>query len=608
MPNQDKLIKSGIKYTDAVFDEIIQRLSQGVKSADTLEAFLEKTKDYTLSNPLQVSGYKDGLLKIILQETNSHKFSRPAQKELVRITIENQVGEMIDNVGEDIKDSVRDIVRDGYNRNLSQDEIALNISNRVSAIKGKRARAIARTEIARTATVSDYVINRERGANGWYVECRNTACPVCKDRWHKSWTPESDESFKPSDTSAGGKGWIGDRIFSMNDTSMLPPVHPSCRCIVYYTSEEPNVSTEPVPQTTSTTVEEPTDAQLKANLTTEELEQVNWAKSVLSKDFHTEKMKAKAQSTLDELYSKALKETTSTKTVKEPNKPVTETKTQTKSNSIEEMTSQDLYESMTKADKKKYDKAKEKLATVEKNIKTIGENDLLLGMKKDRLLEIHQLEQKQREKLQNKGKRKPKEKTVRTHERTLDNIHKEIDIPVKDLIPKLEKWIDKRCKNTSEFGYHFKISNGEIIDGLKNGEIRGVKGRIAMKDLGAETGSIHSHPRNGMSAPSIEDLETFRCKQQNHHFMVSEHEIWYVHATDQFGIGAMGQQLDLQKAHKDCRNKAFKKVEKEIKSGKLEATEEAIAKKLDEYTGDEILKTFNKPPWNKTMTVKRYYR
>jgi len=229
-------------------------------------------------------------------------------------------------------------------------------------------------------------------------------------------------------------------------------------------------------------------------------------------------------------------------------------------------------------------------------------------MKKDRLLEIRQLEQKQRDKLQNKGKRKPKEKVVRTNERTLDNIHKDIDIPVKKLIPTLEKWIDKRCKNTSEFGYHFNIKDGSIIDGLKDGEIRGVKGRIAMADLGAETGSIHSHPRNGMAAPSIDDLETFRCKQQDHHFMVSEHEIWYVHATDRFGIGAMGQQLDLQKAHKECRDKAFKRVEKEVKKGKIEATEEAIAKKLDEYTGDEILKTFNSPPWDKTLTVKRYYR
>lgn len=238
MPSQDKLIKQGIKYTDKLFDEIIGRLEQGVRQCDTLEEFLSKYKEYTdgkgENNPLVVSGYKDEMLKLILQETNNHRFSRPAQKELVRVTVEQNVGDLIVDVGEDVKESVREVVKDGYNNNLSQQEIADNISNRVSVIKNKRARAIARTEIARTATVSDYIINKERGATHWYVECRNTACPVCKNRWHEGWTIEKDDNFNPSDTSAGGKGWIGDKVYSMNDTSMLPPVHPNCRCVVYF--------------------------------------------------------------------------------------------------------------------------------------------------------------------------------------------------------------------------------------------------------------------------------------------------------------------------------------------------------------------------------------
>ena len=287
MPNQDKLIKSGIKYTDAVFDEIIQRLSQGVRSADTLEAFLEKTKDYTLSNPLQVSGYKDRLLKIILQETNSHKFSRPAQKELVRITIENQVGELIDNVGEDIKESVRDIVKDGYNNRLSQDEIAENISSKVTGIKNRRAKAIARTEIARTATISDYVINKERGATHFYVECRNTACPICKKNWHKKWTIENDESFTPKEYTAGKKGWVGDKVFSMGDTSMLPPVHPNCRCVPYFISEDDipdGVTVEkPTPKETVTTTETKPTNSITDNLTEKEAKRYEKAQKNLEK-------------------------------------------------------------------------------------------------------------------------------------------------------------------------------------------------------------------------------------------------------------------------------------------------------------------------------------
>jgi hypothetical protein len=240
MVSQDKLIKQGIKYTDSLFDEITKRLEQGVKASDTLEAFLDKyhkafpDKD----NPLITLGYDKEMLKIILSETNNHKFSRPAQKELVRVTIENRVGENIVDVGDEIRDSVREIVKDGYNNNLSQDKIAENISSKVSGIKNRRARAIARTEIARAATVSDYIINKERGATHFYVECRNTACPICKKTWHKGWTEENDATYKPRDKSAGGKGWIGNNVYSMSNTGKLPPIHPNCRCVPYFINED----------------------------------------------------------------------------------------------------------------------------------------------------------------------------------------------------------------------------------------------------------------------------------------------------------------------------------------------------------------------------------
>lgn len=207
MPSQNKLIKQGIYLTESVFEEIRKRLDKGVKSSDTMESFLTKTKEFTMNNPLVVSGYKDKLLEIILQETNNHQFSRPAQKELTRLTIEKRVGDLIVDVGDDIKESVRDIVKHGYNNNLSQDEIAENITHRVSVIKNTRARCIARTEIARTATASDYVINVERGATHFSVDCRDTCCTIC----------EEDYDF-------------GKKEYTIDQVEMLPPRHPNCRC------------------------------------------------------------------------------------------------------------------------------------------------------------------------------------------------------------------------------------------------------------------------------------------------------------------------------------------------------------------------------------------
>ncbi|WP_407415786.1 phage minor head protein [Methanobrevibacter sp.] len=278
MPSQEKLIKQGIKYTDSLFDEIIRRLNQGVRASDTLEAFLEATKEYTTQNPLVTSGYNQQMLSLILQETNNHKFSRPGQKELVRFTVEQKVGEKIVDVGEDVIESVREVVKEGYNNNLSEQEIAANISEKVTKIKNKRARAIARTEVARTATVSDYIINKERGATHWYVECRNTACSKCKHAWHEGWTEANDDNFSPSDTSAEGKGWIGNKVYSMNDTSMLPPLHPNCRCVVYFITEEeiPKETTIVKDTTTTTTI---TDDFLQDRLSEEDYKTYRMAKS-----------------------------------------------------------------------------------------------------------------------------------------------------------------------------------------------------------------------------------------------------------------------------------------------------------------------------------------
>lgn len=426
MVSQNKLIKEGIRYTDALFEEISKRLEQGVRSSDTLEEFLEKTKKYTKANPLATSEYDKTMLNLILSETNNHRFSRPAQKELVRVTIEEKVGEKIHDVGEDIKDSVRDIVKHGYNNNLPQEKIAEDISNRVFSIKNRRARAIARTEIARAATVSDYIINKERGATGWYVECRNTACPICKKAWHKKWTPENDDSFTPSDETAGGKGWVGDKVYSMEDTRSLPPLHPNCRCVVYYIADSKGrVSTKPFTKPATNTppasggeLPIPTPAQLKKNLRPGEREKYNsyqrnivlqraWLKdnpnasaediakhrkrlAFLEKKFNELKRKALGNDTGSVSKPKAKHKTTAKPKTNKPTTTQTPTKEQINKNltkkeqteyknlETEVKWANDIINSSTSTDKQK-NYAKKRLDTITPRFKEL--TDKALGLK-----------------------------------------------------------------------------------------------------------------------------------------------------------------------------------------------------------------------------------
>lgn len=220
VPSQSKLIKTGIRYTDKLFAEIARRLGQGVIYSDTIESFINQTKDYTTANPLVTTGYDATMVNLILAETNNHKFSRPAQKQLTRIVIEEKVGRLIQDVGEDIKNSVRDIVKAEYNKGSNPQIMAKQISETVEGIGKKRARTIARTEIARVSTISEYIVSKEEGATHFVVTCRSTRCEYCEENYCNN-----------SETG-------GDVEFSIDDVDMLPPLHPNCRCVAIFYNKD----------------------------------------------------------------------------------------------------------------------------------------------------------------------------------------------------------------------------------------------------------------------------------------------------------------------------------------------------------------------------------
>ena len=505
------------------------------------------------------------------------------------------------------------IITDGYRSGKGINDIANNVTKRFDQLASWEAKRIARTEVNTShnkATVDTY---QDLGVE------------------YTQWIAASDDRTRDSHVDVDGEiipmgGKYSNGLSYPGDMSGPVEEWINCRCsnapyVIPYGYMAPSFSPfreeDLIPIETQTAEElltppepqiiEPTQQQLQT-LSKDEREQIQWAKSVLSKDFHTEMMKQKAQSTLDELYSKALNKPKKVKDVvkpveTEPLKPKTKIveeqpvkpKTVFAEQNINRMSSQELYESMTKADKKKYDKAK----TTYEN----GKKHEFKPLIEKGLLEMRKLEQKQRDKLLKRTKPKEKPKPS-PYTRDLDNIHKDINVPTEELIPKLEKWIDKRCKNTIEYGYHFDVKTGKIV----GEEIRGKKGGVAISDKGSKYGSIHSHTTNGMSPPSAEDLITFRCKQEKDHFMPSKYELWYVEATDSFGPFGKLSQIDLQEAHAECVARGKEQVAKDIKQGKISADETEIAMALDKYVGDELLKTFNSPPWNKTLTVKRYYR
>lgn len=221
MVSDEKIIKQGIRYTDRLFDEIKKRLTKDISQYDNLEDYLAAHQDYLVSNPLTTTGYDAVMVKLISQSIHNVKFSRQSQRQLTQITIEESVGHLITNVGEDIKESVREIVKNGFNEKKAPIDIGKDIESKIDTINTTRARTIARTEVKRANTISNYVIAKERGANAYYVDCHPDACPLCVETYGEGENAPGDD-----------KGH--DNIYPISDTENLPPLHPNCRCSATY--------------------------------------------------------------------------------------------------------------------------------------------------------------------------------------------------------------------------------------------------------------------------------------------------------------------------------------------------------------------------------------
>lgn len=209
MVSADKLIKVGVRYSDKYFETLKNIYNNAYRNNDSLEDFLNETKDYSIGNPLEAGGFKEQLTNLVVASTNDIRFSRPAQKALMNTIISNTTGELITNVGDDIKAGVRDIVSRGYREGkLNHNRVADEINSKLDGINRKRARTIARTEIKRAQTTSNYVVARERGANAYQYKCGAKPCDICIEDCGE--------------------------VFPITDLEHLPPRHPNCMCGVSF--------------------------------------------------------------------------------------------------------------------------------------------------------------------------------------------------------------------------------------------------------------------------------------------------------------------------------------------------------------------------------------
>lgn len=123
-------------------------------------------------------------------------------------TVKQSSMEYITKLGEDYKKRAGKIVADGLRNKTMPSEISKQLSNELNITRA-RADTIARTETMRAANLGSYSQAKRDGMTHYIIDNRAEACKYCQRS-------------------------VAGRVFSIEDTSFIPPLHPNCACIPVY--------------------------------------------------------------------------------------------------------------------------------------------------------------------------------------------------------------------------------------------------------------------------------------------------------------------------------------------------------------------------------------
>ena len=252
--NWQKQVNPNTKRMRQLMRDVRANVERRTRNSQDLDAWMENLSEYVGNNCFSTGIHATDALDIVNQiagVVDQTSLPSGSNAEILKGTMAEKCYTMVTNVGEDIKNELRQIAVNGYNDRLTPQQLAKEMGNKIESLDKARCQAIARTETCRAANIGNYINAREMGAKSYSVICNDGCCEYCQ------------EAYGTDD--AGG---VGEEIFDIEDTDSLPPFHPNCR-------GTPVWSMDPPPGTEDeTTVEdellEPTEEQLQENLTPEE--------------------------------------------------------------------------------------------------------------------------------------------------------------------------------------------------------------------------------------------------------------------------------------------------------------------------------------------------
>ena len=200
---------------------------------------------------------------------------------------------------------------------------------------------------------------------------------------------------------------------------------------------------------------------------------------------------------------------------------------------------------------------------------------------------------------------KPLEK-INVKSETVTEIFKDIPLD-KTNFNKLMDWADTRLKGNIEYAYQFDSKTGKLI----GREIKGKETSVSIPSTAEHIGSAHIHHSQGANFPSHSDIKAYRVKKGKDHLVISEKEVWYVHAEENVGKLKYYDETNrkIDKVYKDCIKQGQDQVQEWLDNGVIKNNYKELVDATNKAIGDRLLHEFAKPEWaDRGIIVRRGYR
>ena len=148
-----------LKQINRDSDKYINEALKAYKSSLDYHVFLNKFNQLLIPDEL-----RDKILKFVAGHIVT--FDDKVQQFMMKEAIDKTVGTLITNVNEDAQSRVREIIKSSFETRTPVREVEKQIMDGLKIYKS-RAYMINRTESMRAHNVSDYLVNKERGAMSW---------------------------------------------------------------------------------------------------------------------------------------------------------------------------------------------------------------------------------------------------------------------------------------------------------------------------------------------------------------------------------------------------------------------------------------------------------